>query len=430
MARLSIGTTVDLRCDALYHICVEVAMDLIPICRSAVGMDVHLNMIEVCAIVEDASGEAQVHRRRFGGFRRDRLEMAQWIAGFAPETVVMESTGIFWKSPYAYLERLGIRALVVNAQHVKTVPGRKTDVGDAEWLAMLARAGLLRGSFIPPEPLRNLRQLSRHHQRVTAMLAAEKNRLVRVLGDAGIRLTAVVSDPHGVAARAMIDCLLDGGTPQQALAHAGRLRAPREELAAALEGEPSEEHLFVARMIRRHIDALEADLAELARALIARLEPYQAALDILLTLPGVDLLAAAKLLVEIGEDMSAFGSAEKLAKWAGICPGNRESAGKRKSGKTAKGNRYLRALLCEIAWSAARTASQFKSRYQALAIRRGAKRAIIAIAHKLLKIVYVLLARRVPYRDSTVDYEALAVKRKAPRWIRQLKKFGLLPQTA
>ena len=151
-------------------------MDLIPICRSAVGMDVHLNMIEVCAIVGDASGEAQVHRRRFGGFRRDRLEMAQWIAGFAPETVVMESTGIFWKSPYAYLERLGIRALVVNAQHVKTVPGRKTDVGDAEWLAMLARAGLLRGSFIPPEPLRNLRQLSRHHQRVTAMLAAEKNR--------------------------------------------------------------------------------------------------------------------------------------------------------------------------------------------------------------------------------------------------------------
>jgi transposase len=183
-------------------------MDLIPICRSAVGMDVHLSMIEVCAIVEDPNGEAQVHRRRFGGFRRDRLAMAEWIAGFAPETVVMESTGIYWKSPYAYLERLGIRALVVNAQHVKTVPGRKTDVADAEWLAMLARAGLLRGSFIPPEQLRHLRQLARHHQRVTAMLAAEKNRLVRVLGDAGIRLTAVVSDPHGVAARAMIDCLL------------------------------------------------------------------------------------------------------------------------------------------------------------------------------------------------------------------------------
>jgi transposase len=430
MVRLSIETTVDLRCHALDHICVEVIMDLIPICRSAVGMDVHLNRIEVCAIVEDDSGHGKVHRRRFGGFRRDRREMAEWIAGFAPEIVVMESTGIFWKSPYVYLERLGIRPLVVNAQHVKQVPGRKTDVDDAEWLATLARAGLLRGSFIPPEPLRNLRQLSRHHQRVTAMVAAEKNRLVRVLGDGGIRLTAVVSDPHGVAARDMIDCLLNGGTPHEAIGYAGRLRAPREELAAALEGELSEEHLFVARMIRRHIEDLEADLAALERALFTRLEPYQAVLDILLTLPGVDLLAAAKLLVEIGEDMSAFGSAEKLAKWAGICPGNHESAGKRKSGKTTKGNRYLRALLCEIAWSAARTASQFKSRYQALVIRRGAKRAIVAIAHKLLKIVYVLLARRVPYRDATVDLEALAVKRNAPRWIRQLKKFGLLPQTA
>jgi transposase len=405
-------------------------MDLIPICRCAVGIDIHLNLIEVCVIAENPDGEPQVHRRRFGGFRRERLEMADWIAGFAPDTVVMESTGIYWKSPYVYLERLGIRALVVNAQHVKKVPGRKTDVADAEWLAMLARAGLLRGSFIPPERLRNLRQLSRHHQRLTAMLGAEKNRLVRVLGDAGIRLSAVVSDPHGVAARAMIDCLLDGGTPQQGLRHAGRLKAPREELAAALEGELSAEHLFVARLLRRHLDALETDLGALERELVAAMAPYQPAMDLLLTIPGIDTLGAAKLLVEIGDDMTAFGSAGCLAKWAGICPGNDQSAGKRRSGKTPKGNRYVRALLCEMAWSAARTASQFKSRYQGLVIRRGAKRAIVAIAHKLLKIVYVLLARRVPYRDDTVDYEALAVQRKAPRWIRQLKKFGHLPQIA
>ena len=153
-------------------------------------------------------------------------------------------------------------------------------------------------------------------------------------------------------------------------------------------------------------------------------------MDLLLTIPGIDTLAAAKLLVEIGDDMNAFGSAARLAKWAGICPGNHESAGQRKRVKTPKGNRYLRALLCEIAWAASRTTSQFKSRYQALVIRRGTKRAIVAIAHKVLKIVYVLLARGVPYRDDTVDYQALAVKRNAPRWIRQLKKFGYLPQSA
>ena len=255
--------------------------------------------------------------------------MADWIAGFKPDTVVMESTGIYWKSPYAALEKVGIRALVVNAQHVKKVPGRKTDISDAEWLAMLARAGLLRGSFIPPESLRNLRQLSRYHNRTTARLAAEKNRLVRVLSDAGIRLTAVVSDAHGVAARAMIDCLLNGGTPEQALAHAGRLQAPREELLAALQGELSEHHWFVARMIRQHLDILETQLADLERQWFDALKPYEAALEWLLTIPGIDRLAAAKLVVEIGLDRTAFGNAGRLAKWAGVCPGNHESAGQR-----------------------------------------------------------------------------------------------------
>jgi transposase len=175
-------------------------MDIQPIFRCAVGMDVHLAVIHVCVILQQPGCEPEVHRRQFGTFQRDRRVMAEWIAGFAPDTVVMESTGIYWKSPYAALEKVGIRARVVNAQHVKKVPGRKTDTSDAEWLAMLARAGLLRGSFIPPKKLRNLRQISRYHHRTTAMLAAEKNRLVRLLSDAGIRLTAVVSDPHGVAA--------------------------------------------------------------------------------------------------------------------------------------------------------------------------------------------------------------------------------------
>jgi transposase len=405
-------------------------MDIQPIFRCAVGMDIHLAIIHVCVILQEPGCEPAVYRRQFGAFQRDRRAMAEWIAGFAPDTVVMESTGIYWKSPYAALEQVGIRALVVNAQHVKKVPGRKTDTSDAEWLAMLARAGLLRGSFIPPKPLRNLRQISRYHQRTTAMLAAEKNRLVRLLSDAGIRITAVVSDPHGVAARAMIDCLLDGGTPEQALRYAGRLKAPREEVLASLQGELSEEHLFLARLIRQHIDTLETQLADLEHRLFDKLKPYEAAVQLLLTLPGIDRLAAAKLLVEIGVDMAAFGTPDRLSKWAGVCPGNHESAGKRKRGKTAPGNRYVRAILCEIAWATTRTTSQFKSKFQGLVIRRGTKRAIIASAHKVLKTVFVLLSRQVPYRDSTVDYEALVVQRTAPRWIRQLKKFGYLPKTA
>ena len=184
-------------------------MDIQPIFRCAVGMDIPLAIIHLCVILQEPGCESAVYRRQFGTFQRDRRAMAEWSAGFAPHTVVMESTGSDFQSPYAALEQVGIRALVVNAQHVKEVPARKTDTSDAEWLAMLARAGLLRGSFIPPKPLPNLRQISRYHQRTTAMLAAEKNRLVRLLSDAGIRLTAVVSDPHGVAARAMIDCLLE-----------------------------------------------------------------------------------------------------------------------------------------------------------------------------------------------------------------------------
>ena len=232
-------------------------MDIQPIFRCAVGIDLHLALICVCIIIAEPGMEPVVHRREFGGFQRDRRAMADWIASFKPDIVVMESTGIYWKSPYAALEKVGIHAQVVNARQVKKFPGRKTDTSDAEWLAMLARAGLLRGSFIPPERLRTLRQVSRHHQKITAMRAMEKNRLVKVLSDAGIRISAVVSDPPGVAASAIIDCLLDGGTPEQALTLAGRLQAPREVLLAALQGELSADHRFVANTIRHHLRALE-----------------------------------------------------------------------------------------------------------------------------------------------------------------------------
>jgi transposase len=405
----------------------EKAMELKPLYRCVVGLDVHQAKITVCVLYEDEGGELHVELREFGGFKRDRREMAQWIASFHPEEVVMESTGIYWKSPYAALERCGIQALVVNARHVKQVPGRKTDIADAQRLAVLARSGLLRGGFVPPSNFRELRLTSRQMQKLTAILAAEKNRLHKVLTDAGIRLAVVVSDIHGQSARAMVKGLIGGESPQQVLNYASkRLKASEEELLDALDGELADEHRFVLGELMDHIEDLERRIARFSNHLLQGLAPQQVLLQALQTIPGLDERGAAMLLVEIGDDMDAFGSAHKLASWAGVCPGNHESAGKRKSGKKRKGNPYVRRILCEAANAASRTRSALAEQFKSLLIRRGRKRAIFALAHKILKIVFVLISRGDYYRDATVDYEAMSVERNAPRWIRMLKKYGYI----
>lgn len=406
-------------------------MDVTPIFKVAIGIDVHHKQMTVCAIIEHADGTVHTETKEFTTFKRDRFALAEWIKSLKPEIVVMESTGIYWKSPYSALERNGIIALVVNARYVKQVPGRKTDVADSQWLAMLARCGLLRGSFIPPEHLRNLRLVSRQRQKLVSILASEKNRLHKVLADGGIRLSAVVSDLHGQSARKMTECLLEGGTPEQALEFASsRLKASREELLDALDGELTDTHRFVLNEIMDHIRDLEIRIARFDSELLRELEPYRWAVNLLQTMPGVDEIGAAMLIVEIGIEMEAFGKADRLASWAGVCPGNNESAGKRRSGHTRNGNIYIRRLLCEMANAARHSQCVFKSIYAGLVIRRGHKRTIIALGHKLLKIMFVLLSRKVPYHDSTVDYEALAVKRNAPRWIQALHRYGKLPIAA
>ena len=405
-------------------------MDIHPIHFCAVGIDVHLHSLVVCIIVGALDGEPQVFQRQFGGFKRDRRAMAEWIASFHPDCVVMESTGIYWKSPYAALEQYGIRALVANAHHVSKVPGRKTDVSDAQWLAMLARSGLLNGSFIPPQRLRLLRLIARYHERLHSSLAAVKNRALRVLADGGVRLSVVASDPHGAAASQMTQVLIEGGSPEQAVRFAGRLKADRNEILAALDGELSPIHAWVIRKMRDHIDWIEQALGELEAQLLRGLSEHTAALDLLTTIPGIDRLSAGKLLVEIGVDMTAFGTPNRLASWSGLCPGNHESAGKRKSGKTAKGNPYVRALLCQVAHAAVKTQCAFREKFQSLMLRRGYKKAIVAIAHKIIKVVFILLSRNTPYTDQSLRLEEFAVKRNAPRWIRQLKKYHQLPTHA
>lgn len=376
-------------------------------------------------LIEEADGSTHIEQRQFGGFKRDRRELADWVASLHPDEVVMESTGIYWKSPYAALEAAGIRAKVVNARHVKNVPGRKTDVGDAHWLAMLARAGLLRGSFVPKALLRELRLIARQRQKLVSQLASEKNRLHKVLTDSGVRLGVVVSDLHGKSARAMIKAIIAGLAPQEVLKLASaRLKASREEIFDALQGDLTASHCFVLDELMCHIEEIEARIARFDVRLLAELESERATLALLQTIPGVDLIGAAMLLVEIGTDMDAFGNADRLASWVGICPGNNESAGKRKSGHVRKGNLYVRRLLCEFAHAASRTKSVFKSKFQSLVVRRGYKRAIIAIGHKILRTIFFMLKRREHYRDSATDYEALSVQRNAPRWIKTLIKFG------
>ena len=343
----------------------------------------------------------------------------------------MESTGIYWKSPYAALETVGIRAQVVNARHVKNVPGRKTDVGDAQWLATLARAGLLRGSFVPPAKLRELRLISRQRQKLVGQLASEKNRLHKVLTDGGVRLGVVVSDLHGQSARAMVKAIIDGQSPHEVLKLASRrLKASREEIFDALQGELTDSHRFVLDELMRHIEEIEARIARFDARLLEGLKGERNTLALLQTLPGVDLIGAAMLLVEIGSDMEAFGSADRLASWVGICPGNNESAGKRKSGRVRKGNLYVRRLLCEFAHAARRTQSAFQSKFKSLIVRRGHKRSIVALAHKILRTIFFMIKRREHYRDSATDYEALSVQRNAPRWIKALTRFGFIPAAA
>jgi transposase len=329
------------------------------------------------------------------------------------------------------LEAVGIRGQVVNARHVKNIPGRKTDVGDAQWLATLARAGLLRGSFVPPMLLRELRLISRQRQKLVGQLASEKNHLHKVLTDGGIRLGVVVSDLHGQSARAMIKAIILDQSPHEVLQFASRrLKASREEIFDALQGELADSHRFVLDELMRHIEEIEARIARFDARLLDGLKDERNTLALLQTLPGVDLIGAAMLLVEIGADMDAFGTADRLASWVGICPGNNESAGKRKSGRVRKGNLYVRRLLCEFAHAASRTKSVLQSKFKSLIVRRVHKRAIVALAHKILRTIFFMIKRREHYWDSATDYEALSVQRNAPRWIKALTRFGFIPAVA
>ncbi len=399
-----------------------------PLYRRVAGLDVHRMKHVATVLIEQADGSVAKETREYGAFKRDLAELVAWFVAERIECAVMESTGVYWKSVYAALEAARIPALVVNARHARTCRGARPDVADSEWLASLGRFGLLRGSFIAPKDLRELRLVSRYRTKLTATLAAEKNRLHKVLDDAGIKLGGVVADINGASARAMIAGLMAGRGPEELVALAqGRLCSKREVLRASLDGSLSARHRLILTRIGAHLAVLEAEIAVLDAELLTAMQPYEWAHRLLQTIPGLDAIAAAQVLIEIGDDMTRFGSAQRLSSWAALCPGNDESAGKRRSGKTRKGSQMVRTLLVEAANSARRTKSAFRAKYEALVIRRGHKRTIVALAHKLLRTIFVVLSRREPYRDPGIDYEALTVAKNAPRWIKALKKFGYWP---
>jgi transposase len=278
-------------------------------------------------------------------------------------------------------------------------------------------------SFIPAQELRELRLVTRYRRKLTHPLASEKNRLHKVLDEAGIRLGGLVSDSNGTSAQAMSAGLIAGRPLTELIDGArGRRQAKREPLRQALDEPLSERHRVVLQELHPHIDLLEHQLRSFNQPILAAMVPYQHQWRLLQTLPGVDTIAAARVIAEIGIDRERFGSGEQLASWAGLCPGHNESAGKRKSSRLRQGNRVLRQGLCEIANAACRTHRQFKGKYRALVMRRGHKRTLMALAHKLLRVIYALLKHQPPYRDPGIDYEALIVQKNAPRWIQALKK--------
>jgi transposase len=400
-------------------------MDVIYAC--CCGLDIHKKTVVAC-LMTSAEGQPPLKEvRTFRTMTAELLLLADWLQAAGCTHVAMESTGVYWRPVYNLLEGLFI-LLVVNAQHIKAVPGRKTDVKDAEWIAELLRHGLLRGSFIPAKPQRELRELTRHRTTLVQDRARVINRVQAVLEDANIKLASVVTDIRGVSARAMLEALIAGQRDVTALADLarGRLRSKRAQLEDALQGYFTPHHSFLLTEYFSQMDYLDDAIDRVSAVIAQRLAAEQEAIALLDTIPGVSQRTAEILLAEIGTDMTRFPSAKHLASWAGMCPGNYESGGKRLSGKTRKGSRWLRQVLVEAAHVAAKTKQTYlAAQYKRIAARRGKKRALIALGHTILVIVYTLLTRKQPYQDLGAAYfDSLEQQRVERRLVRRLERLG------
>jgi transposase len=357
----------------------------------------------------------------------DLLALSDWLAERGVSHAAMESTGVYWKPVFNVLEGR-VAVILVNAEHIKKVPGRKTDVKDCQWIAQLLQHGLLRASFVPPAPIRELRDLTRQRTQLIQERTAAANRIQKVLEDANIKLAGVATDVLGVSGRDMLDALIAGETDPEKLADLARkrLRAKIPELRRALRGRVTDHHRFLLRMHLDHITHLEELIGRLGARIDEALTPFSEGQERLQTIPGVSQRVAETVLAEIGPRMEQFPSADHLASWAGMSPGNNESAGKRRSGRVTKGNRWLKRALVQAAWAASHTKGTYlAAQYRRLARRRGRKRALVAVGHTLLVIIYHVLKRGTTYAELGTDFlERLEPERLTRQLVKRLEALG------
>jgi transposase len=391
------------------------------------GLDVHQATVVATVRVPDDQGGRMSVTETFGTMTADLLALREWLQAYGVTHVALESTGVYWKPVYYVLED-GFTLLLINMQELKRVPGRKTDVKDSEWLAQLLECGLLKSSFVPPPAIRELRDLTRYRVQQVRDRAQEVNRLCKVLEDAGLKLTSVVSDVMGASGRAMLRALVDGTTDPVVLADLarGKLRQKLPLLQRALQGRFRRHHAFLIEQIFAKIDFLDETLDRLTTEIDRRLGPFEPMLTRLDTIPGVDRIGAISIVAETGGDMTRFPSAGHLCSWGAMCPGQNESAGKRRSGKTRKGNRYLRRTLLQAALAATRkNGSALQARYHRVKRHRGHKKAAVAVGHQILEIAYYVMRDGVSYDELGADYfNRRHAERAVRRHVRQLEALG------
>ncbi len=393
------------------------------------GLDVHRSVIVACVLVSTAGGRITKEVRSFAAIASGLAEVAAWLSGFGVSHVGMEGTGVYWMPVYAALEAVGgITPIVANARHIKAVPGRKTDVIDAEWIAKLIRYGLVRASFVPPQAIRDLRDLTRYRRTLVDAQSSERRRLIKLLEAADMKLAEVLSDVFGVSGRAILRALIDGtSTPAQMAALAkGIARKKIAPLTAALGGQLAEHQRFMLQVQLRRIEDTEQQIARLDQQIEVRLRPYRDQIKLLISIPGIDRVGAVAILAEIGPDMSVFATPGHLAAWAGVCPGNNESAGKKKAAAARTGNRHLKTALCNAAIAASRKkGSYFKAKYYSLKSRIGGGKAALAIGHKLLTCIWHMLSDGCFYRDLGETYlDRRNQQQTLKRYARKLDALG------
>lgn len=364
------------------------------------GLDVHEKTV-VATI--DGEGLAR-ETKTFDTYTSSLNDLRDWLQSHSVSHVAMESTSVYWKPVFNILEA-HFKVILVNARHLKNVPGRKTDKKDSQWICKLLLAGLLKASFIPEEKIRQLRDLNRYSTKLTQQLASEKNRIQKVLEDANIKLGSVVSDTSGVVATKIITGLMEGRTDLETLIaehYHGKMKVSKSELLDAITGRMTDHHRFMLRQIRHHMAHLESQISVLQAEVERLLEGDRESIDLLATIPGINKGNAVKLLAETGTTLEeTFGSAKRLAKWTGICPGNNESGGKKLSGRTTHGNKYLKSLLVEAAWAATRTKGTYlRAKYDSMA---GRKKAVLILGHKILNAAYIILTTRLSYQAYSVE---------------------------